>query len=124
MRTDIASIAARLQEVLGQRIVAYAVGVKDPRSVGRYARGDQKPHEETDQRLRQLHAIAQMLLTRETPETVRAWMLGANPLLEDRAPVELLHADDHPPVERTAADDARTGYVSVISAAEEFVESV
>jgi hypothetical protein len=34
----------------------------------------------------------------------------------------LLHEDGHPPVERTAVTDVPTGYVSVVSAAEEFVK--
>jgi hypothetical protein len=101
-------------------MTAYSVGVKDPRSIGRYAKGDQTPRREVDHRLRQLYEVIQMLLARETSETVRAWLLGANPLLEDRSPLELLHEDDHFPVERTAAADTKAGYVSVVNAAEEF----
>ena len=120
MRTEIPLVAQRLQDVLGQSITAYAVGVKDPRSIGRYAKGTQRPWPETDQRLRQLYEIVQMLVARETAETVRAWLIGAHPLLEDRSPVELLHQDNEPPVERTAAADTRRGYLSVVTAAEEF----
>jgi hypothetical protein len=123
VRASIASIAGRLQGMLGQQITAYAVGIKDPRSIGRYARSEQEPRPEAQQRLRNLYEITQVLLARETPETVRAWLLGSHPLLEDQAPVELLHADNHPPVTRTASTDSRTGYLSVVSAAEEFVRS-
>lgn len=123
VRTSIDLIAGRLQDMLGQQITAYAVEIKDPRSIGRYARGESKPRPETQQRLRNLYEITQVLLARETPETVRAWLLGSHPLLEDQAPVELLHRDNHPPVERTASADARTGYLSVVNAAEEFVRS-
>jgi hypothetical protein len=123
VRTSINLIAERLQDMLGQQIAAYAVAVKDPRCIGRYARGESTPRQETQQRLRNLYEITQVLLARETPETVRAWLLGSHPLLEDQAPVELLHADNHPPVERTAAAETRTGYLSVVNAAEEFVQS-
>jgi hypothetical protein len=123
MRADIASIAERLQDMLGQRITAYAVGSSDPRAIGRYARREQQPRDDVAQRLRHLFEIAQVLLTKETPDTVRAWMVGSHPLLEDRAPVELLHADDPAPVGRTAASDTRTGYLSVVNAAEEFVRA-
>jgi hypothetical protein len=123
MRTSIDQIAERLQDMLGQQITAYAVAVKDPRSIGRYSRGESTPRLEAQQRLRNLYEITQVLLARETPETVRAWLLGSHPLLEDQAPVELLHADNRPPVERTASADARTGYLSVVNAAEEFVRS-
>ena len=121
VRASISSIAERLQDMLGQRITAYAVGLKDPRAIGRYARSEQTPQEQVQQRLRNVFEITQVLLYKETPDTVRAWMLGSHPLLEDRAPVELLHHDNHPPVERTAASESRTGYLSVVNAAEEFV---
>ena len=125
MRASIDSIAGYLQEVLGQRITAYAIGVKDPRTIGRWARGDgaQRPREASALRLRGLFEITQLLLGRESTDTVRAWLMGANPLLDDRAPLELLHKDDHPPVHRTAATDtdAGSGYRTVVSAAEEFV---
>jgi hypothetical protein len=132
LRTEVPAIAERLQEMLGQRLTAFAVGVKDPRAIGRYARGEQAPRDETVLRLRGLFEITQVLLVRETSATVRAWLLGAHPLLEDRAPIELLHEDDAPPVERTASTDmgiafdssGRQGYLSVVSAAEEFVRAV
>jgi hypothetical protein len=127
MRANIDSIAERLQDMLGQQITAFAVGIKDPRTIGRYARGEAKPRAGTEKRLRELFEITQVLLARETPETVRAWLLGSHPLLEDQSPIELLHADDMPPVRRTASTDAghseRSGYQSVVSAAEQFVRA-
>lgn len=129
LRAEVPAIAERLQDMLGQRLTAFAVGVKDPRAIGKYARGTQEPRSETEQRLRGLYEIIQVLLARETPPTVRAWLLGSHPLLEDRSPIELLHEDDHPPVERTASSDIgvsvepRQGYLSVVNAAEEFVRA-
>jgi len=127
MRLPLATIAERLQDILGQQITAYAVELRDPRAIGKYARGEIKtPRTETGKRLRQLYVVTQVLMTRETAETVRAWMVGAHPLLEDRAPAELLHQEKYPPVERTAsaeAPDTRSGYQSVIDAAEAFVGS-
>lgn len=124
---SIASIAARLQDMLGQRLTAYAVGLKDPKTIGRYARGDNPPRDEKDERLRNLFEVTQVLLHKETPETVRAWMVGAHPLLEDQAPIELLHSDIRPPVERTAATDSglseRAGFLSVVNLAEEFAQA-
>jgi hypothetical protein len=119
-RSDISEIAERLQEILGQRIVAFAVGVRDPRIIGSYARAERMPRKATDERLRHLYEITQMLLTRETPETTRAWLLGSHPLLEDMAPLELLHNDDQPAT-NAEQPDARPGYESVVALAEEFV---
>jgi len=120
LRLEISSIAEKLQDTLGQQITAFAVGLKDPRAIGKYARGE-NPKEATKKRLRELYVIVQVLLARETAETVRAWMIGAHPLLEDRAPAELLHEANSAPVERTATSDARSSYQSVVLAAEDFV---
>ena len=89
IRANIDSIAERLQEMLGQQITAFAVGVKDPRAIGRYARGEAAPRQNTATRLRQLYEITQVLLARDTPETIRAWLLGSHPMLEDQSPIEI-----------------------------------
>jgi hypothetical protein len=121
----LAQVAERLQDILGQELPAYAIGVKDPRIIGKYARGKVKtPARATEARLRQLYVITQILMTRETAETVRAWMIGAHPLLEDRAPIELLHEEKYEPVERTAqAESPSPAYRSVVEAAEVFAGS-
>lgn len=128
MRLPVALLADRLQDTLGQQITAYAVGLKDPRIIGKYARkAVKKPAEPTTDRLRRLYVITQILLTCETPETVRAWMIGANPLLEDRPPIQLLHEEDDQPVEGAAKATApppfasSAGYLPVLDAAESFV---
>jgi hypothetical protein len=128
-RLELPRVAERLQEMLGQQIVAYATGIKDPRAIGKIARGETKrPAPATEARLRRLYEITQILLTRETAETVRAWMIGSHPLLEHRAPVEMLHEDDYQPVQRTAEVESSRpaslesgGFISVVEAAEAFV---
>lgn len=127
MQLSLAAVAEKLQDILGQQLTAYAVGLKDPRAIGKYARGDvKKPRGDVDVRLRHLYVITQILTTRDTAETVRAWMIGANPLLEDRAPVELLHEENHKPVARTAAAETQPRllkvetYRTVLDAAESF----
>jgi hypothetical protein len=128
MRLPISSLADKLQGTLGQQITAYAVGLKDPRAIGKYARGEiTKPSTKTSDRLRRLYVVTQILLTRETAETIRAWMIGANPLLENRPPVQLLHEEDSQPVEGAAKAAvpspfaSATGYEPVIEAAESFI---
>lgn len=129
MRLSLSAVADKLQRTLGQQITAYAVGVRDPRAIGKYARG-QNARRETVTRLRDLYVITQVLLSRETSETVRAWMIGAHPLLEGRAPVELLHEENTAPVDRTAASESRvagfrqpsrSSYQSVEDAAVAFI---
>lgn len=101
-RLPITAVAQKLQDTLGQRMTAFAVAVRDPKAIGKYASGRQNPRDETAARLRDLYVITQILLARETSETVRAWMIGSNPLLEDRAPIELLHEEAVESVGRAA----------------------
>lgn len=91
VKEDIATIAQSLQETLGQRLVAFAVEVKDPKAIGRYAKGRMSPRTDTEARLRDLYRVTRLLLSRESPDTVRAWMIGANPELGDEAPIKALH---------------------------------
>jgi hypothetical protein len=102
IRQDIERIAEVLQETLGQRLVAYAVALKDPKAIGKYARGKAKPGQETDRRLREVYKITRMILRRDTAETARRWMIGSNPRLDHKAPVEVLHHGDIEPVIRAA----------------------
>ncbi len=91
VRQDIATIAQALQETLGQKLTAYAISIKDPKAIGRYARQTQGIRDETERRLRDLYQIVTLLLEEEVPTTVRAWMIGMNPQLDETAPVDLLH---------------------------------
>lgn len=105
VRLPIATLAEKLQEMLGQRLTAYAVAIKDPKSIGKYARGDGKPREEPERRLRELFQICFVL--GEPADVVRAWMIGSNPLLDDQAPIEVLREGALHPVMRTAQSDGR-----------------
>jgi hypothetical protein len=77
-------VAAYVQEVLGQKLVAYIVDA-DPKTVGRWTTGT-KPRSEAEARLRAVHMILRLLLTEESPHTVRAWFVGLNPQLDDESP--------------------------------------
>jgi hypothetical protein len=77
-------VANRLQEVLGQRLTAYCVGLKDPKSIGRYSQDEEQPSEETSAKLvRLLSEVVEPVLRVESPETLRAWFMGMNPDLGD-----------------------------------------
>lgn len=99
---DLPTIAQALQETLGQRIAAYAVGVHDPKAIGKYASGVRQPHQHVEAALRDLFQVSRLLLAHEQADTVRAWMIGSNPQLEDRAPLEVFHAGDRQSVIRAA----------------------
>ncbi|MBI2864270.1 MAG: XRE family transcriptional regulator [Chloroflexi bacterium] len=86
LRLGIASVTTELQTILGQRLTALVAGVKDVQSVGLWSKGRQVPRGDHEWRLRLAYRITKMLLASEAPETVRAWFVGVDPLLEDRAP--------------------------------------
>jgi len=85
--SSIADIAAFLQDALGQKLVAFMVEVEDPKTVGRWASGKRLPKDlDVERRLRDAHQIFRLLLTKESPYTVRAWFVGLNPQLGDESP--------------------------------------
>ncbi|HEY3829960.1 MAG TPA: hypothetical protein VGL57_12245 [Solirubrobacteraceae bacterium] len=91
VESTIKDVVVYMQEVLGQKLVAYIAGVSDPRTVGRWAAGERAPRAEHEQRLRCAYQTFQLLLTEESPHTVRAWFLGLNPQLDDESPAQSIH---------------------------------
>lgn len=91
-RSPVQSIAGGLQDVLTQKLTAYIVGLSDGRDVGRYVRGERKPHPETNIKLRDLYSLVSDFLKVEDPETIQVWFLGRNPELEHSSPANVLHA--------------------------------
>jgi hypothetical protein len=86
--------AAELQEVLSRPLAAYVAGVKDGKTVARWAGGDAAGiRTESERRVRAAYGIMRILRTRyESPETLRAWFIGMNPELDDDSPADALHA--------------------------------
>lgn len=88
VESNIADVVGYLQEVLGQKLVAYIAGVSDPRTVARWAASERSPRAEREQRLRCAYQTFQLLLAEESPHTARTWFLGLNPQLDDQSPVQ------------------------------------
>jgi hypothetical protein len=87
--TDIAEIARYLQAHLGQRLTAYLAGVRDPKMVGKWARGTQ-PRDAPAMRLRAAFQATKMISLAYDDQTAKAWLLGTNTRLDDEAPAWLL----------------------------------
>jgi hypothetical protein len=85
-----AQIAGELQELFGQRLVAAISGVSDEKSVGRWARGEREPRGDSERRLRDAFQIVSLLALADSPTMARAWFVGMNPHLRDRAPFAVL----------------------------------
>jgi hypothetical protein len=82
-----------LRSSLGAPLTAALIGAAGVDGVSDWIAGRATIDSSTEQRLRDAYAVAQALLEVESPETVRAWLLGMNPLLDDRAPAAVLPED-------------------------------
>ena len=94
MEKDTAELAGDLQGLLGQKLVAYAVGDKHPKTIGRYARSEREPDDSTRERLINLGIVVEVLRAGMHEGTVKNWLLGSNQRLKGRAPIAVFH-DGH-----------------------------
>jgi hypothetical protein len=84
-------LASELQELLGQKLVAFAVGDRHPKTIGRYARGEREPDAQTLGRLVDLYTVVAILREGMRDASIKAWMMGSNPRLKGKAPIEAVH---------------------------------
>ncbi len=84
-----AEMAAHLQDLFGQNLTALVSGIENPKTVGRWVRG-QTPHPANLGRLRDAFQIVTLLELTTSRQTVQAWFMGMNPDLGDRAPALVL----------------------------------
>ena len=92
---DLATAAAYLQDVLTQRLTAYACGLKEGRTVARWAAGETViPRDAHERRLRLAYTVARYLAGYYGARSTRAWFMGSNPQLADRSPADTLRAGD------------------------------
>jgi hypothetical protein len=89
---SIQELSRLLQEVLSRRLTAYIAGVRDAKTVSRWANGEVTDIRDftAEQRLRTAYEIVQLLLVDESPQTVRAWFIGLNPEIGDTPPAEAI----------------------------------
>jgi hypothetical protein len=89
-------IAAELQGLLGQKLVAFALGDRHPKTIGRYARGERAPVDMALGRLTDLYTVI-LILERGRADRgswIKQWMLGSNMRLGGKAPVQVFHDGD------------------------------
>jgi hypothetical protein len=114
---DSVRLSARQQaeyvyRVLGGRLAAAALGLKDTRTLQSWARGGAMKDPEQEHRLQLLYRVTTTVERVYTPAVAAAFLRGSNPLLGDRAPMILIA--DHPAVEVEA---------QVVAAAEALLEA-
>jgi hypothetical protein len=92
VRANPAEMASFLQDLVGQKLTALATGIDDPKAIGKWARGERVPRGDAARRLRDAFQVAMLISLGESPETARAWLVGMNPHLDDRAPAAVFAA--------------------------------
>jgi hypothetical protein len=91
VETTFADIVKTLVEAFGRTLVAY-MGDVDRKTVDRWI-GGQKPRQAAETRVRTAFQVYQLLLSRDSEHTVRAWFIGLNPQLDDIAPAQAIRDD-------------------------------
>jgi hypothetical protein len=85
-------IAQKLQDLLTRQLTAHIIGVKDGKSITRWANGEVcEVRHESERRLRTTYEIVQLLTYFDSPQVARAWFIGLNPQLDDTSPAEAIH---------------------------------
>ena len=87
--------AAFVREVLGSRLAAAALGLKDTRTLTSWVRGGPIRSAESEHRLQVLFRIVVAIADAFSPAVAAAFLRGSNPALGDQAPLIVL-ADESP----------------------------
>lgn len=91
----VADKARFVHDVLGARLAAAALGLKDTRTLQSWARGGPIKGTNQEHRLQALYRVAAAVDEAFSPAVAAAFLRGSNPILDDRAPMLVL-ADDPP----------------------------
>jgi hypothetical protein len=92
LHASIQEAAGTISHVLGGQLGAYVVGVKDLKTLRRWASGSTTAiRQESESRLRTTYEIITLLLRFDGQEVVRAWFIGMAPELDDVSPARTLH---------------------------------
>jgi hypothetical protein len=87
-RASLQDMASVLVHVLGRVLVAGIVGVRNPKTISRWASGDVTSIRDrySEERLLALYQIVILMREYEADDTIRAFMIGMNPTLDDSSP--------------------------------------
>lgn len=95
IRLDVHQLVQRLNSHLGATLVAVLAGVRDSKLPYRWAKPDGPvPGAAAQERLQAAHRAWLSLADADSDTVARAWFVGANPLLGEKAPVEVLREGD------------------------------
>lgn len=88
VEADLQTMASTLVEVLGRPITAGIVGIRNPKTISRWASGEVTSVRDryTEERLYATYQVISLLQEDFGSDTIRTFMLGMNPILHDEAP--------------------------------------
>lgn len=90
--TPVDKIAWELQDLLSRRLTAYIAGVKDGKTVARWATGEIKDiRVDNELQLRTAYECAQLLFSLGSAGIAKAWFIQQSPDLGDVAPAQALN---------------------------------
>ncbi len=90
--TPVNEVASYLQKLLSRSVTAYIAGVKEGRTVTRWASNEISDiRYESEQRLRTAYEIAQLISEYYSPQAARAWFMGYNSRLGEITPADAVH---------------------------------
>lgn len=87
-----AEIAGELRDALGEKMLGFVVG-SAPSNVASWSEVE-PPEAKKATALRRVYEVYLLLKPLDDEATIRAWLIGMNPMLDDRAPAELLAEGD------------------------------
>lgn len=88
INTDLATMASTLVTVMGRALIAGIVGIRNPKTISRWASGEVTSVRDrySEERLIATYQVVSLLREEYGNDTIRAFMLGMNPVLNDEAP--------------------------------------
>lgn len=96
MNADLKTMASTLVDVMGRAIVAGIVGIRNPKTISRWASGEVTSVRDryTEERLIAAYQVTSLLQEHYGKDTIRSFMLGMNPVLNDESPAIALREGD------------------------------
>lgn len=83
-----AEMAGELRDALGEKLLNFTVG-SDAATISSWSEGE-APDPKLENGIRRVYEVYLLLKPLDDAATIRAWLVGMNPMIDDRAPAELL----------------------------------
>jgi len=109
---DLETIASTLVDVMGRALVAGIVGIRNPKTISRWANGEVTSvrNRYSEERLIATYQVVILLQEHYGSETIRSFMLGMNPVLNDESPAVALRDGDFKGAMNAARNFLAGGY--------------